>query len=86
MFILAKYIKTTRSTKKLSEKYLQPFDVTEKPSAHLYQVKLPYYLWAIHLVFYISQLEPTITSNILNHTNSPLPPIIVKKDLEYGIA
>jgi len=39
----------------------------------------------IHPVFYISQLEPATTSDILNHTNLPLPLIVVKGKLEYKI-
>ena len=55
VFVLAKSIRTTRPSMKLSECYLEPFGVTSKPSAHLYQIKFPQHLQAIHLVFHISQ-------------------------------
>jgi len=57
MFVLAKFIRTTRPSRKLSKYYLGPFEVTDKPSMYSYQVKLPHYLHAIHPVFHISQLE-----------------------------
>ena len=45
VFILAKFIKSTWSTKKLSEKYLGPFKVIGKPGTHSYLIKLPNYLY-----------------------------------------
>ena len=54
VFILAKFIKFTWPTKKLSEKYLGPFIVVGKPGTHLYLIKLPNHLYTIYLVFYIS--------------------------------
>jgi len=54
VFILARFIKSTRPTKKLSEKYLGPFKVIEKPGTHLYLIKLPNHLRTIHPVFYVS--------------------------------
>jgi len=65
IFILARFIKSTWPTKKLSEKYLGSFEVIEKPDTHLYLIKLPNYLYTIHSVFHISQIEPTITNGYL---------------------
>jgi len=53
MFIFARFIKSTRSTKKLSEKYLGPFEVIGKPSTYSYLIKLPNHLCAIHPVFHV---------------------------------
>jgi len=39
VFILAKFIKSTQPTKKLSEKYLGSFKVVEKPGTHSYLIK-----------------------------------------------
>jgi len=66
VFILAKFIKSTRPTKKLSEKYLGPYEVVGKPGTHSYLIKLPNHLCAIHPVFHVSQIEPAPLSNILN--------------------
>jgi len=74
VFVLAKFIRTTRPSKKLSEHYLGPFQVMGKPSTHSYQVRLPHHLYAVHPVFYILQLEPANTSQIPNCVNPPPPP------------
>jgi len=74
-YILAKFIRTMRPSKKLSERYLGPFPVTERVSFHYYLINLLEHLQAIHPVFYISQLELAPRSRILNHNNLSLPPL-----------
>ena len=66
VFILARFIKSTWPTKKLSEKYLGPFEVIGKPGTHSYLIKLSNHLYAIHPVFYVSQIELAPLSNIFN--------------------
>ena len=70
VYVLAKFIKTTRLSKKLSEQYLGPFSMTERVGSHSYLMKLLEYLRAIHPIFHISQLEPALFSNISNCSNS----------------
>jgi len=48
VFILAKFVKTTRPSKKLAKRYLGPFEVVGKPGTHSYLIKLPNHLRAIH--------------------------------------
>ena len=60
--------------------------MTGKPSTHLYQIKLPHYLRAIHPVFHISQLELVNSSQIPNCVNPPPPPVTIDGDLEYEIS
>jgi len=73
VFILAKFIKTLHPSKKLSEKYLGPFEVIGKPSSLSYLIQLPDHLHSIHPVFHVSQLEPSLPNTILNRTNPPPP-------------
>jgi len=86
MFILTKFIKSTRPTKKLAEKYLGPFEVIGKPGTHSYLIKLPNHLRAIHLVFHISQIEPAPLSNIPNCVNPLPPPLEIDGSLEFEVA
>jgi len=86
VFILARFIKSIWPTKKLSEKYLGPFEVIRKPGTHSYLIKLPNYLYAIHPVFHISQIEPASLSNIPNRVNPPLSPIEIDGNLEFEVA
>jgi len=85
VFILARFIKSTRPTKKLSEKYLGPFKVIRKLDTHLYLIKLPNYLHAIYLVFHILQIEPVPLNNIPNYINSSPSPIKINGNLEFEI-
>jgi len=54
VFIQAKFIKTTQSTKRLLEYYLGLFIVVGKLRIYFYLVNLPHYLCVIHTVFHIS--------------------------------
>ena len=85
-FALAKHIKSTRPTKKFSEKYLGPFKVIARPSSLAYKLQLPQYLSHIHPVFHVSQLEPVIQNLIPNCTQSPPPPIEVDGKEEFEVA
>ena len=86
VFVLAKFICTTRPSKKLSKKVLGPFEVIGKASSQSYQIKLPAHLHSIHPVFHVSQLEPSTPSIIEGCHNPPSPSIEVEGNLEYEIA
>ena len=86
VFILARFIKSTQPTKKLSEKYLGLFEVIGKPGTHSYLIKLPNHLHAIHSVFHVLQIEPAPLSNIPNCVNPPPPPIEIDGNLEFEVA
>ena len=66
VFVLAKHMKSTRPTKKFSEKFFGPFKVLSKPSSLAYKLQLPKYLSRVHPVFHVSQLEPVIQNTIPN--------------------
>jgi len=71
VFVLAKFIKTTCPSKKLSEKFLGPFKVSDRLGLHFYRVKLPDHLKAIHPVFHVSQLKPASPNQIPNRIEPP---------------
>jgi len=81
----AKFIKTTCPSKKLSEKFLGPFKVSDKLELHSYCIKLLHYLRAIHPVFHISQLEPVSPNQIPNCTKNPPSPIELDETLEFKV-
>ncbi|MBW0475506.1 hypothetical protein O181_015221 [Austropuccinia psidii MF-1] len=76
-------IKSTRPTKKLSERWLGPFTILKKISTHAYHLKLPSQLKSIHLVFHISLLEPVKTSTIPNRHQEPPTSIIIEEEEEW---
>ncbi|MBW0491326.1 hypothetical protein O181_031041 [Austropuccinia psidii MF-1] len=77
-----KSIKSTRPTKKLSERWLSPFPILKKFSTNAYHLKLPSQWKSFHPVFAISILEPVKTSTIPNWHQKPPPPIIIEEEEE----
>jgi hypothetical protein len=63
-FVKAQFFRMTRSSKKLAEKYLGPFEIIGQAGTRAYILRLPDSLRAVHLVFHVSMLEPA-TLNLL---------------------
>src|SRR5258705_1758568 len=57
-YVKAKFFRTRRPSKKLSEKNLGPYDVIGKPGTHSVTLCLPCQFHSVHPVFHMSQLEP----------------------------
>jgi len=85
VFVLAKFINTTHPSKKLSEKYLGPFEVIGKPGSHSFLIKLPQHMHAIHPVFHISMLEPSTPNSIPNRVLPPPPLVEIDGSLEFEV-
>jgi len=85
VFVLAKFIKTTCPSKKLSEKFLGLFEVSDRLGLHSYRVKLPDHLKAIHPVFHVSQLKPAPPNQIPNRIEPPPLPIELDGNLEFEV-
>jgi hypothetical protein len=86
VFVKAQFFRTTRPSKKLSEKFLGPFEIIGKAGTHAFQLRLPDSMRGVHPVYHISMLEPAIPNEIPNRSEPPLPPIDVEGDSEYEIA
>ncbi|MBW0507700.1 hypothetical protein O181_047415 [Austropuccinia psidii MF-1] len=86
VWLSSKNIKSTRPTKKLSERWLGPFPILKKVSSHTYHLKLPYKWKSINPVFPISLLEPVRTSTIPNWHQGPPPPIIIQAEEEWEVS
>jgi len=85
-FVKAKFFRTTRPSKKLSEKFLGPFEIIAQAGSHAFTLRLPDTIRGVHPVFHVSMLEPATPNEIPNRTSSPPPPIEVQGELEYEIA
>ncbi|MBW0574439.1 hypothetical protein O181_114154 [Austropuccinia psidii MF-1] len=86
VWLSSKNIKSTRPTKKLSERWLGPFPILKKVSTYPYHLKLPSQWKSIHPVFDISLLEPVKTSKIPNRCHEPPPPIIIEEEEEWEVS
>ena len=58
VYVKAQFFRTTRPSKKLSEKFLGPFEVIAHHGTHSFTLRLPDHMQAIHPVFHASVLEP----------------------------
>ena len=67
VFVKAKYFRSTRPSKKLSEKNLGPYPIIAQVGSLSFTIRLPDSMRAVHPVFHISQLEPTTPNVIPNH-------------------
>ena len=86
VFVKAKFIRTTRPSKKLSEKFLGPFTIIARPGTHSFTLRLPDTMRGVHPVYHVSMLEPATPDEIPNRTQPPPPPIEVEGETEYEIA
>ncbi|MBW0519017.1 hypothetical protein O181_058732 [Austropuccinia psidii MF-1] len=86
LWLASKNIKIKRTTKKLSERWLGPFEVLKKIVRHAYHLKLPQQWKSVHPVFHVSLLEPMKQSTIPNRHQLPPPPVIVEEQEEWEFA
>ncbi|MBW0477782.1 hypothetical protein O181_017497 [Austropuccinia psidii MF-1] len=86
VWLAFKNIKTKRPTKKLSERWLGPFEVIKKIGSHAYHLKFPQQWKSAHPVFHVSLLEPVKQSAIPNQHQLPLPPALVEEQEEWKVA
>ena len=85
-FVKAKFFRTTRPSKKLSEKNLGPYEIIAQPSAASFTLRLPQSMRTVHPVYHVSMLEPHQPSSIPNRTVEPPPPVEIEGEVEYEIA
>ena len=85
-FVKATFLRTTRPSKKLSEKNLGPFEIIAQVGRLSFTLRLPEQLRAVHPVFHVSQLEPATRNIIPNRVQPPPPPIEVNDDIEFEIS
>ncbi|KAH0609145.1 uncharacterized protein H6S33_001373 [Morchella sextelata] len=84
VFVSVKNIRTTRNSRKLNWKKLGPFPVKEIISPYVYRVDLPRSM-KVHLIFYVSLLDPAAIDPVPGQTQPPPPPIIVEQEEEYAV-
>jgi Chromo (CHRromatin Organisation MOdifier) domain len=85
-FVKVKFFQTTQPSKKLSEKYLGPFDIINQVGPLSWTLRLLTTMHAVHPVFHVSMLEPSTLNSVLNRIQPPLPPVIIDEEPEYKIS
>ena len=80
VMVRADHFSTTRPSKKLSERLLGPYMVTEQVGTLSYRIKLPREYSRVHPVFHVSQLEYVPPNTITNRVQPPPPPVHLDDD------
>ena len=86
VYVKAKYFRSTRPSKKLSEKNLGPYAIIAQVGSLLFTLRLPDSMHAVHPIFHVSQLELAFANNIPNRTQPPPPPVEVDGKPEFEIS
>jgi len=86
VYVKAKYFRSTRPSKKLSEKNLGPYNIIAQVGSLSFTLCLPDSMRAVHPVFHVSQLEPAIPNTILDRIQPPPPLVEVDGELEFEIS
>ena len=86
VYVRAEHIRSTRPSKKLSEKFLGPYTIIAQVGSHSFTLRLPDSMRAVHPVFHVSQLEPATPNSIPSRTQPPPPPVEVDGEPEYEIS
>ncbi|MBW0460832.1 hypothetical protein O181_000547 [Austropuccinia psidii MF-1] len=84
VWLSSKDIRSTKTTKRLSEICLGTFLILNKVITHAYHLNLPSQWKSIHPVFHISLLEPVKTSSMSNRNQEPPHQIILEEEEEWG--
>ena len=85
VYVRAQFFRTTRPSKKLSDKFLGPYTIIAQPGQSLFKLRLPETFRAVHPIFHVSQLEPSTPNTIPNRTQTLPPPIEVEGEVNYKI-
>jgi len=85
VFVRSQYFRMTHPSKKLSEKYLGPYEIIAQPSPQSFTLHLPDTMRAAHPVFHVSMLEPATPNTFQQRSEPPPAPVIIDRELEYEI-
>jgi hypothetical protein len=85
VLLSTKNIRTTRPTRKFSEKYIGPYRVVEQISEVAFKLELPKELSRIHPVFHVSLLEPFRESRTPGRNQPPPPPVELAEPDVYEV-
>ena len=86
VFVKAQFFQTTWSSKKLSEKYLGPYEIIAQPGTLSFTLHLPESIRYVHPVFHVSMLEPAISNTFSERIQLAPAPVIIDGEPKYEIS
>ena len=86
VFVKAQFFWTTWSSKKLSKKYLGPYEIIAQPGILSFTLCLPESMCSVHPVFHVSILEPAMSNTFSERMQPVSAPVIIDKKPKYEIS
>jgi len=76
VFVKAQFFWTTQPSKKLSKKYLRPYEIIAQPGTLSFTLRFPESMYSVHPVFHVSMLKPA-TSNTFSERIQLAPTLVI---------
>jgi len=86
VFVKAQFFWTIWPSKKLSEKYLGPYEIIAQPGTLSFTLHLPKSIHSVHSVFHVSILEPATSNTFSKRIQLAPAPVIIDREPEYEIS
>jgi len=86
VFVKAQFFRTTWPSKKLSKKYLGPYEIISQLGILLFTLCLPESMYSVHLVFYVSIFESVMSNSFSKRTQLAPTPVIIDGESKYKIS
>ena len=86
VFVKAQFFQTTQPSKKLSEKYLRPYEIISQPGTLLFTLHLPESMRSVYPVFYVSMLESATSNTFSKRIQLAPAPVIIDGEPKYEIS
>jgi len=86
VFIKAQFFQTTQPSKKLSKKYLRPYEIITQPGTLSFTLHLPESMHSVHSVFHVSMHEPTMFNTFSERIQLAPASVIIDGEPEYEIS
>ena len=86
VFVKAQFFQTTQPSKKLSKKYLGPYEIISQPGTLSFTLRLPESMHSVHPVFHVSMLEPATSNTFSERIQLAPAPVIIDGEPEYEIS
>ena len=86
VFVKAQFFQTTWPSKKISEKYLRPYEIIAQPGTLSFTLHLPESMHSVHPVFHVSMLKPVMSNTFSERIQLAPTPVIIDGEPKYEIS
>ena len=86
VFVKTQFFQTTWPSKKLSKKYLGPYEIISQPGILPFTLRLPESMCSVYPVFHVSILEPAISNTFSKRIQLAPTLVIINRKPKYEIS